>query len=87
MPQFLSTRKDQKLREKYADYCLKAILTGEEAKPFEEFQRGVLGELGENLVAQLQVGQCQQAHGLSQVGSGQRTERMILNLKHGRLGR
>ena len=42
MPQFLSTRKDQEFREKYADYCLKAILTGEEAKPFEEFRRGVI---------------------------------------------
>ena len=41
MPLFLSTHKDQELREKYADYCLKAILSGEEAKPFEEFRRGV----------------------------------------------
>jgi hypothetical protein len=35
------THKDQELGEKYADYCLKAILSGEEAKPFEEFQSGV----------------------------------------------
>jgi hypothetical protein len=41
MPLFLLTHKDQVLREKYEDYCLKAILSGEEAKPFEEFQRKV----------------------------------------------
>ncbi len=38
MPNYLLTHKDQELREKYGDYCLKAILSGEEAKPFEEFQ-------------------------------------------------
>jgi hypothetical protein len=41
MPNYLLTHEDQELREKYADYCLKAILSGEEAKPFEEFQGGV----------------------------------------------
>jgi len=41
MPFFLLTHKDQELREKYANYCLKAILSGEDAKPFEEFQGGV----------------------------------------------
>jgi hypothetical protein len=41
MPLFLSTHKDQVLREKYGDYCLEAILSGEEAKPFEDFQREV----------------------------------------------
>lgn len=39
-PQFLSTRNDQKLKEKYGDYCLRSILRGREAKPFEEFRRG-----------------------------------------------
>ncbi|MCE8426163.1 MAG: hypothetical protein J5U17_10355 [Candidatus Methanoperedens sp.] len=38
IPNYLLTHKDQELRKKYADYCLKAILSGEEAKPFEEFQ-------------------------------------------------
>ena len=38
MSNFLLTHKDQEVREKYGDYCLKAILSGEEAKPFEEFQ-------------------------------------------------
>jgi hypothetical protein len=42
LPLFLLTHKDQVLREKYADYCLKAILSGEEAKPFKEFQSGVI---------------------------------------------
>jgi hypothetical protein len=41
LPNYLLTHKDQELREKYGDYCLKAILSGEEAKPFEEFQSGV----------------------------------------------
>jgi hypothetical protein len=41
MPNFILTHKDQVLREKYGDYCLKAILSGEESKPFEEFQCGV----------------------------------------------
>jgi hypothetical protein len=41
MPNLRLTHKDQELREKYADYCLKAILSGEEAKPFEEFQSRV----------------------------------------------
>jgi hypothetical protein len=41
MPNYLLTHKDQELREKYVDYCLKAILSVEEAKPFEEFQSGV----------------------------------------------
>ena len=41
MPNYLLTHKDQELREKYCDYCLKAILSSEEAKPFEEFQSGV----------------------------------------------
>ncbi len=40
MPQFLSTRKEQKVKEKYGDYCLNSILRGREAKPFEEFRRG-----------------------------------------------
>ena len=38
MPNYLLTHKDQELREKYADYCLKAILSDEEAKLFEKFQ-------------------------------------------------
>ena len=38
MPNYLLTHKDREFREKYGDYCLKAILSGEEAKPFEEFQ-------------------------------------------------
>jgi len=38
MPNYLLTNKNQELREKYGSYCLKAILSGEEAKPFEEFQ-------------------------------------------------
>jgi hypothetical protein len=41
MPSYLLTHKDRVLREKYGDYCLNAILSGEEAKPFEEFQREV----------------------------------------------
>ncbi len=41
MPQFLATRNDQKLKEKYGDYCLNSILCGREAEPFEEFRRGV----------------------------------------------
>jgi hypothetical protein len=41
MPQFLSTHNDQKLREKYGDYCLRSILRGRVAKPFEKFQCGV----------------------------------------------
>jgi hypothetical protein len=41
MPLFLIDHKDQILREKYGDYCLNAILSGEDAKPFEEFQREV----------------------------------------------
>ncbi len=40
MPRFLATRNDQKLKEKYGDYCLRSILRGREAKPFEEFMRG-----------------------------------------------
>ncbi len=40
MPQFLSTRNDQKLKEEYGDYCLRSILRGEEARSFEEFRRG-----------------------------------------------
>lgn len=38
MPQFLSTRNDQKLKEKYGDYCLNSILCGRVAKSFEEFK-------------------------------------------------
>jgi hypothetical protein len=38
MPDYLLMHKDQEFREKSGDYCLKAILSGEEAKPFEEFQ-------------------------------------------------
>ncbi len=38
---FLSTHNEQALKERYADYCLGAILKGELAKPFEEFVRGV----------------------------------------------
>jgi len=41
MPHFLATHKDQVFREKYGDYCLKAILSGEEAKPFEDYQSKV----------------------------------------------
>ncbi len=41
MPLFLMDHKDQVLREKYGDYCLKVILSGEEAKPFKDFQREV----------------------------------------------
>ncbi len=41
MPQFLSTRNDHKLKEKYGEYCLNSILRGRVAKPFEEFRRGV----------------------------------------------
>jgi len=42
MPNYLLMHKDQELREKYGDYCLEAILSGEEAKPFEEYQREVI---------------------------------------------
>ncbi|MFA4958131.1 MAG: hypothetical protein WC556_14275 [Candidatus Methanoperedens sp.] len=38
MPLFLIDHKDQVLKEKYGDYCRGALLSGEEAKPFEEFQ-------------------------------------------------
>jgi hypothetical protein len=41
MPSYLLTHKDQILIEKYGDYCLNAILSGDEAKPFEDFQREV----------------------------------------------
>lgn len=41
MPSFLSTHREQELREKYSDQCLEAILHGEEALSFEEFRRGV----------------------------------------------
>ena len=41
MPNYLLALKDQVLREKYGYYCLRAILSGEEANPFEEFQREV----------------------------------------------
>jgi hypothetical protein len=41
MPNYLLAHKDHVLREKYGDYCLKAILSGEEAKPLEEFPREV----------------------------------------------
>jgi hypothetical protein len=38
MPNLLSTLKEQKLKEKYGEYCLESILRGREAKPFTEFQ-------------------------------------------------
>ena len=41
MPNYLLMQKYQVLSEKYGDYCLKAILSDEEAKPFEKFQREV----------------------------------------------
>jgi hypothetical protein len=41
MPQFLSTLKEQKLKEEYGEYCLDSILLGREAKPIEEFAREV----------------------------------------------
>jgi hypothetical protein len=37
MINYLLAHKDQVLGEKYGHYCLKAILSGEEAKPFEQF--------------------------------------------------
>ncbi len=40
VPHFLATRNDQTLKEKYGDYCLRSILRGREAKPFEVFRRG-----------------------------------------------
>jgi len=40
VPHFLSTLKEQKLKEEYGEYCLRSILCGREAKPFEEFQCG-----------------------------------------------
>jgi hypothetical protein len=40
MPNYLLTHKDQELRKKYDDYCLKAILSAEEAKPFYESRAG-----------------------------------------------
>ena len=41
MSNYLLAHEDKELMEKYGDYCLKAILSGEEAKPFEEFQSEV----------------------------------------------
>jgi hypothetical protein len=38
MPDYLLTHKEQVLRENYGYYCLESILSGEEAKPFEDFQ-------------------------------------------------
>jgi hypothetical protein len=47
MPNLLSTLKEQKLREEYGDYCLRGILRGRGAKPFEEFRRVlVIGKAG-----------------------------------------
>jgi hypothetical protein len=37
-PHFLSTLKEQRLKEEYGEYCLRSILSGEVAKPIEEFQ-------------------------------------------------
>jgi len=42
MPQFLSTRREQRVREEYGDYCLRSILRGEEARSFEEFLCGAV---------------------------------------------
>jgi len=41
MPNYLLTHKNRENMEKYGDYCLKAILSGEKAKSFEEFQSEV----------------------------------------------
>jgi len=38
MPNFLSTLKEQRLKEEYGEYCLRGIPGGEVAKPFTEFQ-------------------------------------------------
>lgn len=42
MPHFLATAGEQKVKEEYGDYCMRATLRGKKAKPFEEFRRGAV---------------------------------------------
>lgn len=56
------------------------------AYPFvDKFEGRVAGKFAEDALTQLFVGQCEQRHGLSQVGCGQRSKGLILDLEHGSL--